>query len=195
MIPRHARSHVSTVTAHLPLTLRLLMTIGRHRSPCRRGRRAGCRSASRASMDQPRLQEDRVACRQRLPCRGTASARALETSSLSAHVQSISDVFGDNFSLSFSRERVGASRRSEFGGTHQHVLSATKPIAASCGGPHERRSQRKSAALWDVRCDRKCPGACSPKHATSLNWPGARQEGEGRCAAVGRKAPFARGWS
>ena len=52
-------------------------------------------------MDQPRLQEDRVAYRQRLPCRGTASARALETSSLSAHVQSVSDVFGDTLHFTF----------------------------------------------------------------------------------------------
>ena len=49
-------------------------------------------------------------------------------------------VFGDNFSFSFSRERVGACRSAECVGTRQHVLSANKPPAASCGGPHERRS-------------------------------------------------------
>ena len=60
--------------------------------------------------------------------RGTASARALETSSLSAHVQSVSDVFGDTFSFTFRfyREPLGARRRHAFRGTHQHVLSATK---------------------------------------------------------------------
>ena len=38
---------------------------------------------------------------------------------------------------------------------------------SSASGPHERRSQRERGAHGDVRSDRKCPCADSPKHATS----------------------------
>ena len=105
---------------------------------------------------EPRLHDDRVACRQRLPSRRSASARALETSSLSAHIGLVSADVGDNFLTSFSHEPLGACRIAEYVGTRRHVLSANKPVAASCGGPHEQRSRRKWGALRDVRYERKC---------------------------------------